>query len=351
MQNNYNKNLLLLIILFALPMILSATPLDPVAQGLKLGESEIWYLGHCGYAVKTKNHLLIFDYIELEENPSERALDKGFVDPVEISNLNVSVFVTHNHVDHYDEIIHSWQNKIKNIRYIFGWKENEEQKSPHHYLEGPRGKLRLDDMEIFTVNSFHSFVPEVAYLVKVDGLVIYHGGDYQGKMGRNAPSNVKEDMQYLKTKADVVDLFFIGAWTGPPYLQAIESMQPKVIFPMHERKKEENYKRFAAELKSLGVTIPVICPEKRGDRFSFRNRIIQQPKGPYLGQKPPGMIPEIFAPGIISTAKEELNSVFSLDGREFYFTRIEGDGDVIYCSEHVDEAGQHGRKFQFFRIG
>jgi hypothetical protein len=24
-------------------------------------------------------------------------------------------------------------------------------------------------------------------------------------------------------------------------------------------------------------------------------------KGPYLGQKPPGMIPEIFAPGFIST--------------------------------------------------
>ena len=27
-------------------------------------------------------------------------------------------------------------------------------------------------------------------------------------------------------------------------------------------------------------------------------------KGPYLGQKPPGMNPEIFAPGIISTAVE-----------------------------------------------
>jgi len=35
-------------------------------------------------------------------------------------------------------------------------------------------------------------------------------------------------------------------------------------------------------------------------------------KGPYLGQRPPGMTPEIFAPGIISTAqKYELNSVFS----------------------------------------
>jgi Tol biopolymer transport system component len=42
-------------------------------------------------------------------------------------------------------------------------------------------------------------------------------------------------------------------------------------------------------------------------------------KGPYLGQKPPGVTPEIFAPGIISTCLEELNSVFSPDGKEFYF--------------------------------
>ncbi len=278
MRDKSNKNLLLLITLFALPVILSGFLSESGILELKPGDAEIWYLGHCGYAVKTHNHLLIFDYIELEENPTERGLNKGFVDPLEISDLNVSVFVTHSHVDHYDEIIHSWQNEIKNIRYFFGWKVNEEQKIPHHYLEGPREELRLDDMEIYTVNSFHSFVPEVAYLVKVDGLVIYHGGDYQGKMGRNAPSNAKEDMQYLKTKTNAVDLFFIGAWTGPPYIQSIESLQPKVIFPMHERKKEANYKRFAAELKNLGIAIPVIRPEKRGDRFSFRNGTVQQSK-------------------------------------------------------------------------
>jgi len=43
-------------------------------------------------------------------------------------------------------------------------------------------------------------------------------------------------------------------------------------------------------------------------------------KGPYLGQKPPGMMSEIFAPGIISREFDELNSVFSPDGNEFYFS-------------------------------
>jgi len=43
--------------------------------------------------------------------------------------------------------------------------------------------------------------------------------------------------------------------------------------------------------------------------------------GPYVGQKPPGTIPEKFAPGIISTGAHEYACSFSADGNEFYFTR------------------------------
>jgi len=48
---------------------------------------------------------------------------------------------------------------------------------------------------------------------------------------------------------------------------------------------------------------------------------IEFPKlaGRYIGQKPPGPAPEIFAPGAVSTERDELNSVFTPDGREFYF--------------------------------
>lgn len=44
-------------------------------------------------------------------------------------------------------------------------------------------------------------------------------------------------------------------------------------------------------------------------------------KGPYLGQKPPGMIPEIFAPQILSTGSHELDVTISPDGEEIFFTR------------------------------
>lgn len=51
--------------------------------------------------------------------------------------------------------------------------------------------------------------------------------------------------------------------------------------------------------------------------------------GPYLGQKPPGTKPEVFAPGIISTAEShEFSCCFSPGGKEFYFNR----GREIYIS-------------------
>ena len=41
--------------------------------------------------------------------------------------------------------------------------------------------------------------------------------------------------------------------------------------------------------------------------------------GPYLGQKPPGLTPEPFAPGIVSTDDWQVNGVFTPDMKEFYF--------------------------------
>jgi len=44
-------------------------------------------------------------------------------------------------------------------------------------------------------------------------------------------------------------------------------------------------------------------------------------KGPYLGQKTPGLTAEVFAPGIVSTEHRDLSGFFTPDMKEFYFTR------------------------------
>ncbi len=52
-------------------------------------------------------------------------------------------------------------------------------------------------------------------------------------------------------------------------------------------------------------------------------------KGPYLGQPEPGLTPVLFAPGVVSTEKRELNAVFTPDGKEFYYTIRKPGGDWV----------------------
>ena len=51
--------------------------------------------------------------------------------------------------------------------------------------------------------------------------------------------------------------------------------------------------------------------------------------GPYLGQKPPGTIPELFAPGVVAGIEEHQNCLtFSPDGREIYWGRYYKDKKI-----------------------
>lgn len=48
------------------------------------------------------------------------------------------------------------------------------------------------------------------------------------------------------------------------------------------------------------------------------------PPGAYLGQEPPGTSPQLFAPGIVSTAdRNEVSCAFTPDGKELYFAIFE----------------------------
>lgn len=63
-------------------------------------------------------------------------------------------------------------------------------------------------------------------------------------------------------------------------------------------------------------------------------------KGPYLGQKPPGLTPQIFAPGLVSLKGErELDSAFSPDAKSFMFTRLVDDTFKIYMTFEDGDRG------------
>ena len=58
--------------------------------------------------------------------------------------------------------------------------------------------------------------------------------------------------------------------------------------------------------------------------------------GQYLGQKPPGMTPEIFAPGFVSTGMTEGSITFTSDGKECYWTLHPSGFETILMSKVKD---------------
>jgi len=77
------------------------------------------------------------------------------------------------------------------------------------------------------------------------------------------------------------------------------------------------------------IVCMVICS---GCTETGRGQAFPVLKGPYLGQKPPGMIPEVFASEVFTDFKYTFCSVFSPDGNEYYFAaaRSENDKAGIY---------------------
>jgi Tol biopolymer transport system component len=60
-------------------------------------------------------------------------------------------------------------------------------------------------------------------------------------------------------------------------------------------------------------------------------------KGPYFGQKPPGMTAELFASGIVSTGHAEKSGFFSPDGKEFYFFVLGEAASFIAFMRHEEK--------------
>lgn len=59
----------------------------------------------------------------------------------------------------------------------------------------------------------------------------------------------------------------------------------------------------------------------------------------YFGLKPPGLVPEIFSPGFISSDEFEFSGTFTTDGKEYYFTRrptLEGAANRLFYTKYVD---------------
>lgn len=242
-------------------------------KDLAIGESAIWYLDHSGYAIKTKNNLLIFDYWERQPLTENGSINNGYINPEELKDLNVTVFVSHTHGDHFSQVIFEWNNKIKNINYVLGFDHNTDVE--YTFIPARKTKM-VGNVKITPVVSNDS---GQGFYVDVDGVTIFHPGDHTN-ISRDMDPNYTGDVKFLTDLYKHTDIAFFPV-TGCRFRDkvalnmgtefALKTMKPILALPMHGSNNEYVYKRVAEEFNEKLNINSFKYPLNRGDRFFYNN--------------------------------------------------------------------------------
>lgn len=277
---------------------------------------KITYIGHSGFLAETEKHLLLFDYYKgsLPKLPEEKPL---------------YVFVSHRHEDHFNPEIFRLAQKGRKVTYvlsfdirlteknlnrwgledseveisgakeIFGVKEPSDVKEIRcadpssdtvYFLEGgeeTKREIKREDAhrrwrlislragevcetEDLKVETFRSTDEGVAFLVTVDGAVLYHAGDlhwwmwpgedkgWLGTMTANFKREVKKlagrkvDIAFLPLDDRQGEYFF---WGMDWYLR---NLQVRYAFPMHFWEDDTVVERFC-QMECRKAYPTVIC--------------------------------------------------------------------------------------------
>ncbi len=249
---------------------------DPLNETLEAGEASVFFLGHSAWAVKTQNHLLIFDYSVQNwfAKPDDSCFASGYIIPEEIKDQNVTVFSTHSHGDHYDPRIFNWAKTVDDINYVLCWEALD--RNPEEYTLIPvHGEKKLDNMNVYV---HYSTDLGGGYLIEVDGLTILHMGDHA-----NGEDDLMEafsdEIDMIADKNVNIDILFggiRGCSLGQPeqvkqgIYYTVEKLQPKLFVPMHSGAHTCEYKLFAEQAKRDGIDQEMKCVFHKGDHFTYK---------------------------------------------------------------------------------
>lgn len=175
-------------------------------------KAEIWYLYNSGFAVKTANHFFIFDYYLDTAKSKERSLDCGVINAADLKEENVTVFVSHWHPDHFNPVIFDWRQDIKNIRYVLSYDIKKVDEAADAVIVHADQEYTVDDISVRVLQSTDT---GVAFLIKADGLCIYHAGDLNWWHWNGEPDEENIQMakrykgQINKLKNEHIDIAFV----------------------------------------------------------------------------------------------------------------------------------------------
>ncbi|MGI5878040.1 MAG: MBL fold metallo-hydrolase [Christensenellales bacterium] len=188
--------------------------------------------------MRTREHMLLFDYCP---DGSGAALDAESLILSEPARA-IAVFASHGHSDHFSPVIFDWQKRCGNIRYVLshdivGWKERSDV-----LMVRPDCRYAFHGM---TVETLESTDVGVAFLVRCDGITLFHAGDLNWWHWEGEPDDENREMgaryrrQIDRLAGEKIDLAFIPVdpRLEEAYLLGFDYFMraagARMVFPMH----------------------------------------------------------------------------------------------------------------------
>lgn len=238
-----------------------------------------WYLDHSGVAVKTQNHLLLFDLFgDILNWEQGGGLGEGRLNPEQIAGEDVLIFVSHEHEDHFDPKIFELKKHLKKVRYVLP--EEFDEVIDDAVFVHSNMSVQLDDCKITT---FDSTDIGVAYLVEIDGKLIYHAGDlnwwhWEGEeeeFNLDQQRRYQQQMKLLSREVGKreIDLAFVPV---DPRLEDdclrgvtcfAQNVNAKAIVPIHFWGDPSVFDRIQTAEQARFFADKIVCLHQRGDSF------------------------------------------------------------------------------------
>ncbi len=198
----------------------------------------VTYYHHSGFSVSSGDMLLVFDYWTGKKSKLPEALR---ITPEKLAGYNeVYVFISHDHADHYDEVVYTWQQYAP-VTYIIA---DDMPMSMSGRRMGAGGVLEISDR--LKIRAFGSTDAGVSYLVTLDGVNFFHAGDlnfWHWREVSNARQIEMAEEDFRKEVAPIqgedIDVAFfpvdprLGMLFDAGANYFMMTVKPRLLIPMH----------------------------------------------------------------------------------------------------------------------
>ncbi|MBR3018582.1 MAG: MBL fold metallo-hydrolase [Clostridia bacterium] len=238
------------------------------------GKATVTYFHHSGFTVAIGETLMVFDYWRGENRELTGSAELGDQDFE--GYKRILVFVSHDHEDHLDDVIYTWDTRRFPISYIIASDAAEDKKGRRVQ---PGDQLEIGDV---VIQVFSSTDKGVSFYVSADGLHVFHAGDLNLWHWREESSlreiaqaerDFYEAMRPIERLPIDIAMFPVDPRMGGLYDAGanyfVMAAKPRLFIPMHWQGRAEVAASFARKGKTRYTEVLALTKPRERAELEF----------------------------------------------------------------------------------